>query len=147
LPPGLLRELTDAQAALRSRWADFRRAFERRDGAAYRMALDDFSRHLKRWTHAEERSLLPAVARSPDAARHAARELRVELVQVRELTRFLLEQVETHSSLADVLGLIENLDRRLAAHEQELLTSYYPAAVSSLSEAEWKDLRESAPPD
>jgi hypothetical protein len=146
LPAGTLEELTAAQTALRTRWSEFRLAFERRDGEAYRMALDDFARHLRRWTQAEERSLVPALSRAPDSARHAARELKVELVQVRELTRFLGEQVGAHSSLADVLGLIENLDRRLGSHERELLASYFPAAVSSLSESEWKDLRESAPP-
>ena len=68
-------------------------------------------------------------------------------MQVRELTRFLAEQVGTHSPLADVLGLIENLDRRLRAHESELFSSYFPAALERLSEAEWTDLRENAPRD
>ncbi len=144
---GTLEELIAAQAGLRTRWADFRVAFERRDGEAYRTALDDFARNLRRWTQAEERSLVAALARSPDSLRHAPRELKVELVQVRELTRFLLEQVGTHSPLADVLGLIENLDRRLRAHENELLSSYFPAALDGLSEAEWTDLRENAPRD
>jgi hypothetical protein len=147
LASGTLDELAAAQRALRSRWTDFRRAFERRDGAAYRMALDDFSRHLRRWTQAEERSLLPALSRSADSPRHAPRELKVELVQVRELTRFLLEQIGSHSPLADVLGLIENLDRRLGAHESQLLSEYFPAGVSSLTDEEWTDLRESAPRD
>jgi len=111
------------------------------------MALDDFARHLRRWTQAEERSLVPALARSPDSPRHGPRELKVELVQVRELTRFLVEQVGSHSSLADVLGLIENLDRRLSAHERELFSSYFPTAFGNLSEAEWADLRENAPLD
>lgn len=144
---GTLGDLAAAQAALRSRWTDFRRAFERRDGAAYRLALDDFSRNLRRWTQAEERSLLPALSRSAEAPRDAPRELRVELVQVRELTRFLLEQVGSHSQLADVLGLIENLDRRLAAHESQLVSQYFPAGASSLTEEEWRDLRENAPRD
>ena len=91
--------------------------------------------------------MVPAVARSVDCPRHAPRELRVELVQVRELTRFLLEQIGTHSPLADVLGLIDNLDRRLAAHESQLLSEYFPASASILTEEEWRDLREHAPRD
>jgi hypothetical protein len=147
LATGTLQELAAVQSTLRNRWIDFRRAFERRDGAAYRLALDDFARHLRRWTLAEERSLVPALSRSTGAPRHAARELKVELVQVRELTRFLLEQISTHSPLADVLGLIENLDRRFGAHEDRLLSDYFPAAVPSLTEDDWAELRESAPLD
>ena len=142
---GTADELAAAQASLRSRWTDFRRAFERRDGEAYRVALVDFDRNLRGWTLAEQDCLVPALARSPSSPRHAQRELRVELVQIRELTRFLLEQIGTHSPLADVLGLIENLDRRLTAHENELLNQYYPAAIGSLTEGDWKRLREAAP--
>jgi hypothetical protein len=138
---GTAGELAAAQASLRNRWTDFRRAFERRDGEAYRVALQDFDRNLRAWTVAEQDCLVPALARSPSSQR----ELRVELVQIRELTRFLLEQVGTHSPLADVLGLIENLDRRLTAHENELLNQYYPAAIGSLTEDDWKRLREAAP--
>ena len=55
---------------------------------------------------------------------------------VRELTRYILDQVSKNGPIGDVLGLVENLDRRLAAHEAEMERVYYPAAAPSLSEAE-----------
>lgn len=133
--------------ALRERWEDFQRAFARRDETAYRVALGDFRDHLRRWTAAEEAALLPALARAPFAGRDPQRELRLEFVQVRELTRFLGEQIESRSPVADVLGLTENLDRRLTAHERELLGVYYPAASAVLTDAEWELLAAAAPAD
>ncbi|MEO8189269.1 MAG: hypothetical protein ABI682_02920 [Acidobacteriota bacterium] len=142
-----LRSLRAAQRALRSRFDDFRSAFERRDEAAYRVAIDDFVTQLRRWTTAEERTLLPALVRAPIENRDTQRELRLEFVQLRELGRFLLEQLTRSAPLSDVLGLVENLDRRLAAHESELDSVYYEAAVGVLRDEEWKALLESAPSD
>jgi hypothetical protein len=48
--------------------------------------------------------------------------------------------------LADVLGLVENLERRLAAHESEMEKVYYPGAAPLLTPDEWRLLRDSAPP-
>jgi len=47
---------------------------------------------------------------------------------------------------ADVQGLVENLERRLAAHESEMERVYYPAAAPLLTAEEWRILSESAPP-
>ncbi|MEP7132758.1 MAG: hypothetical protein ABI914_06315 [Acidobacteriota bacterium] len=140
-----LPSLRAAQHALRSRFNDFRAALERRDEAAYRVAIDDFVAQLRRWTAAEEKTLLPALLRAPIENRDTQRELRLEFVQLRELGRFLLEQLTRSAPLSDVLGLVENLDRRLAAHESELDSVYFEAAASVLRDDEWKALLESAP--
>ena len=39
--------------------------------------------------------------------------------------------------LADLLGLVENLARRFAAHDSELATVYFPAASLHLTPEEW----------
>jgi hypothetical protein len=137
--------LHTAQRALRERFEDFRRAFQRRDDEAYRVALVDFYFCLKRWTEAEEKSLLPAVVRAGVQERDPRRELRLNCVQVRELTRFLVEEVTRRASLADILGLVENLDRRLSAQEAEMEIVYFPAAEAALSSDEWRALADAAP--
>jgi hypothetical protein len=137
--------LLGAQRALRTRFDDFRAAFERRDAAAYRLALSDFESHLRRWTLAGETAVLPALRRAALADRDTEREVRLEYVQVRELARYLRAQVEAAAPLADLLGLIENLERRLAAHESGMEGVYYPAAADLLTETEWKTLVEAAP--
>ena len=132
--------------ALRSRFQDFKQALDRRDIEAYRMGLDDFHRRLVRWTRAEEEALLPAILRAGVSGRHPGRELRLQWVQVRELTRYLLEQVHSGASMGDILGFAENLGRRLDAHLSEMEEVYYPAAAPQLTEPEWKALSEAAPP-
>jgi len=138
--------LLSAQRALRSRFDDFRGALDRRDEEAYRLALADFHRHLVRWTQAEEEALLPAILRARIADRDPQRELRLEWVQVRELTRYLLSQVTDLAQLADILGLAENLERRLAAHESEMEKVYYPAVAALLNDEETRILRDAVPP-
>lgn len=140
-----LETLLSASRALRSRFDDFRLALDRRDLEAYRFALDDFHRNLVRWTRAEEDAILPAIRRAALTGRDPERELRLQWVQVRELTRYLLEQVHAGASIGDVLGFAENLDRRFAAHSAEMESVYYPAAAPLLSEQEWVTLRESQP--
>ncbi len=135
-----------AQASLRSRFEDFRRALERRDEEAYRLGLTDFHQALRRWTEAEEAALLPAVLRAAGVAgRDPRRELHLEWVQLRELTRYLLSQVKERAPLGDILGFVENLERRFKAHESEMESVYYPAAAPALTPQEWKILAESAP--
>ena len=124
--------LRAAQAALRSRLEDFRQALDRRDGPAYRLALADFQDALGRWTAAEERALVPALERAPIPGRDARRELSLEFVQLRELTRHVRLEIEAQSRLSDVLGLVENLSRRFDAHERGTLEVYYPAAAPAL---------------
>jgi hypothetical protein len=139
-------ELLAVQKRLRSRFDDFRSAHERRENDACRLALTDFHEHLRRWTAAEERVLLPALARTSFPGRDPQRELRLEYVQIRELTRYLLSQIAERAPLADVLGLVENLERRLSAHESEMEKVYYPSAAPLLTSEEWLLLTESAPP-
>jgi hypothetical protein len=139
-------ELLAVQKGLRGRFDDFRRALERREDDACRLALADFHAQLTRWTAAEERVLLPALARAPFPGRDPQRELRLEYVQIRELTRYLLSQIGERAPLADVLGLVENLERRLAAHESEMEKVYYPSAAPLLTPDEWRLLGDSAPP-
>jgi hypothetical protein len=157
LPPGegrgegrteaeILRDLLAAQRSLRSRFDDFRRALERRDEEAYRLALTDFHRCLVRWTQAEEEALLPAILRVSIAGRDPQRELRLEWVQVRELARYLLMQLNERAPIGDILGLSENLERRLSAHESEMEQVYYPAAAPLLNEEEIRTLANAAPP-
>jgi hypothetical protein len=139
-------ELIAVQKGLRGRFDDFRRALERREDDACRLALADFHAHLSRWTAAEERVLLPALSRTSFPGRDPQRELRLEYVQIRELTRYLLSQIGERAPLADVLGLVENLARRLAAHESEMEKVYYPSAAPLLTPDEWRLLGDSAPP-
>jgi hypothetical protein len=137
--------LVAAQRALRSRFEDFRGAFERRDSPAYRLALADFERNLRQWTSAGEATLLPALRRAPLPGRDTEREVRLEYVQIRELTRYLSEQIAAAAPIADLLGLIENLERRLSAHEKGMEEVYYPAAAAVLTDREWEKLAEAAP--
>jgi hypothetical protein len=138
--------LRSARQALRSRFDDFRRALDRRDEAAYRMALADFHERLRSWTEAEERALLPALGRAPLPGRDATREVRLEHVQLRELTRHVLLQIDEHARMSDVLGFVENLSRRFGAHEAGMLEVYYPAAAPHLSPEERAILEEATPP-
>jgi len=140
------QDLLAVAAGLRSRFDDFRRALDRREDEAGRIALADFHAQLSRWTAAEERVLLPALARASFPGRNPQRELKLEYVQIRELTRYLLSQIGERAPLADVLGLVENLERRLAAHESEMEKVYYPGAASLLTPEEWQLLGDAAPP-
>jgi hypothetical protein len=133
------------QRSLRARFDDFRQALERRDRIAYQLALRDFQGALRRWTETEERVLLSALARTAIPGRDPQRELRLQYVQVRELTRYLLEQVSGSAPIGDILGLVENLERRLSAHEGEMERVYYPAALLVLTDAERRALRDGAP--
>ena len=110
------------------------------------MALDDFHRQLIRWTRAEEEALLPAILRVGVPGRDPSRELKLQWVQVRELTRYLLDQITGNAPIADVLGLAENLARRFAAHQSEMESVYCPAAAPSLTADELMMLKDAAPP-
>ena len=140
-----LDALLAAQRALRARFNDFRQAAGRNDRTAAEIALVDFDGHLRRWTEAEEQALVPAVVRVGIAGRDARRELRLEYVQLRELTRFLLLQITEGIRPRDLMGYVENLDRRLTAHESEMERVYYPVAVSALTEDEWAVLERARP--
>jgi len=134
-----------AQQALRSRFDDFRQAFKRNDRAALQVALVDFEEQFRRWTEAEDRTLVPALARNGIPGRDPRRELHLEYVQIRELTRYLVRQLGEGIRANDLAGFVENLDRRLRAHESEMERVYYPAARSLLTAEEWSLLEAARP--
>ncbi len=143
--PPRLDALLSAQRALRSRFDDFRRALSHEDRTAMEVALADFERHLRRWTEAEEHSLVPALQRAPISGRDPKRELRLEYVQIRELTRFLVQQLGEGVRSSHLAGYVDNLDRRLHAHEKEMGQVYYPAAAPLLTAEEWSALETARP--
>jgi hypothetical protein len=140
-----LEWLLAGQRALRARFNDLAGALRRADATALDVALNDFEGHLVRWTTAEEQSLLPALVRAEIPGRDPNRELRLEFVQLRELTRFLVRQRADRVRPADLAGYAANLDRRLAAHERELTNVYYSAAAGTLTEEEWTMLERARP--
>ena len=132
-----MTNLLDAQRALRGRFDEFLLTLQRENATAAEIALADFEKHFRRWTEAEEQALIPALERARIPGRDVRRELRLEYVQVRELTRFLLQQIREGIRLGDLAGYVENLQRRLRAHESEMEQVYYPAAESMLTPEEW----------
>jgi hypothetical protein len=137
--------LLDVQRALRARFDEFRLAAQRQNATAAEIALADFEQHFTRWTEAEEQMLIPALERVGIEGRNIRRELRLEYVQIRELTRMILREVSKGIRLDDLRGYIDNLDRRLRAHESDMEHVYYPAA--QLTEEERKTLEAARPPD
>jgi phosphoenolpyruvate carboxylase len=137
--------LTGAGRALASRFDDFRRTLDRRDETAYRTALADLLARLTEWSGALDRVVVPALQRVP--RRDLAHELTVDLVQLRELTRHTLKQIEERARLSDVLGLVENLGARLTAHLRQMTEVYAPAAEPVLSDADRAALVMARPPD
>jgi hypothetical protein len=140
-----LDALLSAQRALRSRFDDFRHAMQHENWTALAVALADFERHLRRWTEAEEAALIPAIERAQIPGRNARRELRLEYVQIRELTHYLMQQIDEGIRPNTLAGFVENLDRRLRAHEKEMGKVYYPAADPLLTAEEWKTLEAARP--
>ena len=137
--------LLEGQRALRDRFDDFAQALRRNDKTALDVALDDFEKNLRRWTEAEEQALIPAVTRAQIPGRDPRRELRLEYVQIRELTNFIARGRENKAQPSELLGYLENLDRRLSAHERENRSVYYPVASGSLTEDEWAILEAARP--
>lgn len=137
--------LLASQRSLRARFDDFVLAAQRQNATAAEIALDDFEKTFTRWTEAEEQALIPALERAQIEGRDVRRELRLEYVQIRELTRFILRQIIDGIRVDDLRGYVENLDRRLRAHETEMERVYYPAA--RLSESETEILEAARPAD
>jgi len=137
--------LAEAQRALRNRFGDFQKAFERRDEAAARVAILDFHARLREWTAALEVTLLPALVAASSPRRDLQRELSLDFVQLKELTRYLIEQISDRAALSDILGLIQNLDRRLSAHASQMETVYRSAAMSALGQDGWASLEGACP--
>lgn len=137
--------LLEGQQALRSRFDDLARAMRRDDIAAVDVAIDDFEQNLVRWTEAEEQALMPAVTRIAIPGRDPRRELRLEYVQLRELTRIIRRQRDERVRPQHLLGYLDNLERRLGAHEREMQSVYYPVAAGSLTDEEWTVLEHARP--
>ena len=140
-----IEALLAAQRALRNRFDDFFRAMQRENAIAAKVALDDYMRHLRGWTETEEKVLIPALQRATIPGRDVRRELRLEYVQIRELTRFLLQQLDEGIRPSNLLGYADNLARRLRAHESEMTNVYYPTAETVLTEEEWAELESAVP--
>lgn len=140
-----LEWLLEGQRALRDRFDDFAAALRRNDKTALDVALVDFEQNLRRWTEAEEKALIPAVSRAEIPGRDPRRELRLEYVQIRELTNFIARGRETKAQPSELRGYVENLDRRLGAHERENRSVYFPIAAGSLTEEEWAILEAARP--
>lgn len=138
-------KLIAVQRALRSRFDEFRLAVQRVNATAAEIALADFDKHFRRWSEAEENALIPALARADIPGRDARRELRLEYVQIRELTRFILQQLREGVMPSHLHGYVENLDRRLRAHERDMENVYYPAGEATLTADEWRVLEAAAP--
>ena len=109
------------------------------------VAIADFEKHLRAWTDAEEKALVPALVRAHIAGRDVQRELRLEYVQIRELTRYIAQQISEHLPSMNIAGYVENLDRRLHAHESEMEKLYYPTASELLTDDEWNVLDKARP--
>ena len=138
-------QLLSVPRALRSRFDDFQRALRNENRVAMEVAIDDFERHLRAWTAAEENALIPALERANIPGRDVRRELRLEYVQIRELTHYIALQLGEGAPSINIAGYVENLDRRLHAHEREMANVYYPAA--SLTDEEWAILAAALPPE
>jgi len=140
-----LEILLAAQRALRSRFDDFQRALRNENRSAMEVAIADFEQHLRDWTEAEEKALMPAVIRAQIHGRDSRRELRIEYVQIRELARYIAQLISEHLPSMNIIGYVENLDRRLHAHESEMEKVYYPAAAALLTDEEWSVLEAARP--
>ena len=102
------------------------------DAAAATPAIEEFDRELRRHTSEEEQSLfealpghrLAAPAQETESQRFS-RELRLEHVQVRELSGMIVRRLSEGAPLEEVRALAGSLARRWDAHtrreEEELL--------------------------
>lgn len=128
------------QRALRERFDAFHRALERRDQTLATSTLHEFEAALHRRIAIELRVLVPALLHVGVPGRSPRRELELQYVQLRELTRHVREKIEnggdSEATRGEILGFVVNLDRRLTAHAAEMERVYYPAAVSVLNESD-----------
>jgi hypothetical protein len=130
----LRNRLTEEHRSLDERFGRFLAVAASGDAAAAAEAIRAFDDGLRRHTALEEETLLPA----PSDGRLAApadempderlrRELRLEHVQVRELSAMILRLLDERADLPGALRLAGNLARRWDAHttreERELLSS------------------------
>ena len=106
------------------------------DGDDSLQAIRAFDEALRRHTAFEEetvipahegRRLVPADARADDAARELYRELRLEHVQVRELSAMILRLLEEKRDVEGARRLAGNLARRWDAHTTREERQLFPA--------------------
>ena len=131
--------LVTSQLALRARFEELRQALE--SGGANRvLAVRAFQVALHERTDVERRLLLPLLAQSHVPGRDARREIEVQHAQLSELARHLHARIAGGAAQGVLLGFVENLARRLAAHASELDLVYYPAIAPLLDEKEQRVL-------
>ena len=130
---GLRNALTEEHRLLDALFGRFLAAGSGGDAASAAAAIQAFDEALRRHTGIEEQSLLTSVSAKRTA--HAdetprerlARELRLEHVQVRELSGMIRRLLEERGDLAGALRLAGNLARRWDAHtereERELFSA------------------------
>ena len=130
----LRTRLAEEHRFLDERFGRFLSAATRGDATAAAEAIRDFDDDLRRHTGLEEEHLLPA---PPDGRLAAAadetpeerlcRELRLEHVQVRELSAMIRRLLDERADIPGALRLAGNLARRWDAHtereERELLAA------------------------
>ena len=130
----LAETLTSEHRVLDELFGRFLAAVSSADVEASREAIEEFDRELRRHTAVEEERVLPAPhghkLAPPDAEgerERIGRELRVEHVQVREVSAMIVRLLGERGDLDGARALAANLARRWDAHttreERELFGS------------------------
>jgi hypothetical protein len=119
----LAETLTREHRMLDELFGGFLSAAARGDAEAARRAIEEFDRELRRHTALEEERLLPkptghklAPPEEEQEEERLFRELRLEHVQVREVSAMIVRQLAEKSDLAGASALAGNLARRWDAH-------------------------------
>ena len=134
MDPALRNRLAEDHRSLDERFGRFLGAATGGDPAAAAEAIRAFDEGLRRHTALEEETILPpppdgrlAAAADETPEQRLSRELRLEHVQIRELSAMILRLLEERADLSGALHLAGNLARRWDAHttreERELLSS------------------------
>lgn len=129
----LASRLRSEHRALDELFGRFLSAAWNNDAPAARAAIEAFDRELRRHTRDEEESLLIppsghklAAPERESGAERLSRELRLEHVQVRELSGMVVRRLSEDAALDEVRALAGSLARRWDAHttreEKELLS-------------------------
>jgi hypothetical protein len=116
-------------------------------------AIGDFDAALRAHTRLEEEHLFPAapegklVARSGESEQERLfRELRLEHVQIRELSGIIVRQLGPGGDPRGVPGLAASLARRWDAHTEREEREGYPASIALLDGEGAAALREALEP-
>ena len=121
----LLERLTTEHRRLDDLFGQLLAAIGAGDAAAARAASQAFDDILRSHTRTEEEEIFPPVpeqrlAPSPgeDSSRRLSRELRLEHVQIRELSGMIRRILAEGARLDEIPGLAANLARRWDAHTE-----------------------------